>query len=549
MILNLFIFVVVGYIVYRLVMSRIRWRGVRVGMYVPILVGVALAIRIGEQVNAINATPSSATIAATIVDSAEVRRGSLVVAVTGSGTVLPVRQVPLTFSSIGLVSEVNLVAGDTVEANELIARLDTSDFQQIIDNATIALSVQQSAYNALTTPARQVDTDAAEAALAAARAQYYAAASTGPTTQQEEISRLQFELAKNQNYQLQLQRDTLTPPDLSEFALNLDVIPNIDPSALPANLQGSADDINAGIDSLNSGLSASISQVTIQQGQAAIAQIEAQRQQLEGNLDEAQTNADIAEQRFQGTVSRGPDSGAVAAANASIIQAQVALDRLLEGATDTDLAQASINIKLAENALAQTQQSVSNADLRAPFAGVIARNDLTEGELPPQGIAVLLMDTSSYLLDLPIDETDVVNVSVGQRVTITVDALPDAEVSGVVTRVAYTPIRIGQLVTYNVRIALNPTDAELRVGMSVTANIVTDERSDALIVPNRFVRVDPISQNAFVTLQLADNSFTESLVILGARNDTESEILSGVLADARVVLLPRGTEGVGGFFN
>lgn len=547
--INLLIFLIVGYVVYRLIIRRIRWRPVRVLLYVPILVIVAFTIITVTEMNRISATPTREAIAAAIVDSQPVRRGTLTVSVTGTGTVLPMRQVPLTFSSLGVVAEVAVEAGQTVQANDLLARLDTGDFQQIIDNATIALNVQQSAYEALTMPSRQVDVDAAEAALAAARAQYYAAASTAPTNQQEEITRLQFELAKNQNYQLQLQRDALTPPDLSDFNLNLEIIPKLDPSVLPPNLQSSAADINAGIDSLNSGLSATLSQGTIQQGQAVIAQVEAQRRQIEGTLDEAQTNADISEQRYQATLSRGPDSGAVAAANASIVQAQVALDRLLNGANDTDLAQADLNVKLAQNALAQAQQSVTNADLRAPFDGVIARNNLTAGEQPPQGIALLLMDTSGYLLDLPIDETDVVRVSVGQRVEISVDALPDAQVSGVVTRLAYTPVRIGQLVTYNVRIALDPTEAALRVGMSVTATIITDERPAVLIVPNRFIRVDPVSQNAFVTLQAPDGAFREALVILGARNDSESEILSGVSEEDRVVLLPRGTEGIGGFFN
>ncbi|MFQ3645299.1 MAG: efflux RND transporter periplasmic adaptor subunit [Anaerolineae bacterium] len=547
--MNWLIFVVVGYVMYRLLIARVRWRAVRFLLYVPILVLVALGVRVGEVVSDTPQRRSAERLEALIVDQTTVRVGDLTVTVTGAGAIQPVRQVPLTFGSFGPVAEVYVTVGQRVRAGDLIARLDTSDFQQIIDNAEIALQVQQSAYEALLTPARDVDIAAAEAALAAARAQYFAAVSTAPTAQQREIARMQSELARNQFYQLQLQRDALTPPDLSDFVLNLNIIPNIDPSALPEELRDAAGDINQGIDQFNAQLSSSISQVTLQQAQASIAQIEAQRQAIEGRLESAETNAEIAELRFQATVNRGPDSGAIAAANAAIVQAQVALDRLLNGASEMDIAQAELSVRLAENALKQARQSLTNAELRAPFDGVIAQNNLRVGDLPPQGVAVLLVDNDQFVIDLPLDETDVVNVAAGQPVEILVDALPDATVTGVVERVAFTPVRIGQLVTYTVRIRLEPTTAPIRAGMSVTANIIIDQRQDVLLVPNRFIRIDPLTQNAFVVLRQPDGRLVETRVMLGRRNDVESEIVSGLTPGDTIVLLPRGTQGVEGFFN
>lgn len=547
--MNLLIFVVVSYVVYRLVIARIRWRAVRWALYVPILVLVALGIRLGEIASDNPQRRAEERVQALIVDQTRVRVGDLTVTVIGSGAVLPVRQVPLTFGSFGPVAEVYVTTGQRVETGELLARLDTSDFQQIIDNAEIALQVQQSAYEALLTPARDVDIAAAEAALAAARAQYFAAAATAPTTQQREIARMQSELARNQFYQLQLQRDALVPPDLGDFVLNLNIIPNIDPSVLPDDIRSAANDINRGIDQFNAQLSSSISQITVQQGQAAIAQINEQRQAIESRLDAAETNAEIAELRYQALLTRGPDSGAMAAANASIVQAQIALERLLNGASEIDVAQAELSVRLAENALKQAQQSITNAELRAPFAGVIAQNNLRVGDLPPQGVALLLVDNSTFLIDLPLDETDVVNVAAGQRAEVRVDALPDLVITGVVERVAFTPVRIGQLVTYNVRVRLDPTDAPIRAGMTATVNIIVEQRPQVLLVPNRFIRIDPLTQNAFVVVRQPDGRLVETQVLLGRRNEVESEIVSGLAAGDAVVLLPRGTSGVEGFFN
>lgn len=543
-----FIFIVVGYLVYRLLIARIRWRLVRFLLYVPILAFVGLVLNLGQTISGDPERRAEAQVQALIVDQTTARVGDLTVTVVGSGAILPMRQVPLTFGSFGPVAEVYVTAGQRVETGQLLARLDTSDFQQVIDNAEIALQVQQSAYEALLTPAREVDIAAAEAALAAARAQYFAAAATAPTAQQREIARMQSELARNQFYQLQLQRDALVPPDLGDFIVNLNILPNVDPAALPDELQDFADDINRGIDRFNAQLSGSISQITLQQAQATIDQINQQRQAFEGRLEAAETNAEIAELRYQATLSRGPDSGAIAAANASIVQAEIALERLLNGASEIDIAQAELSVRLAENALKQAQQSITNAELRAPFAGVVAQNNLRVGDLPPQGPAMLLVDNSAFLIDLPLDETDVVNVAAGQKVEVLVDALPDVVVTGVVERVAFTPVRIGQLVTYNVRIRLDPTDAPIRAGMSATVNIIVDERPQVLLLPNRFIRIDPLTQNAFVVVRQPNGRLVETQVQLGRRNDVESEIVSGLVPGDVVVLLPRGTQGITGFF-
>jgi HlyD family secretion protein len=185
--------------------------------------------------------------------------------------------------------------------------------------------------------------------------------------------------------------------------------------------------------------------------------------------------------------------------------------------------------------------------LTAPFDGVIAVNNLRVGELPPQTQpAMLLTDLSEYYVDLAIDETDIVNVEVGQPVELRLDALPDAEIVGRVTNVAVSPTIAGQLVTYRVRVTLDPTDEPVRIGMSATATIVVNEVDETLVLPNRFIRIDRTTQEAYVTIEREPGLFEEISVVLGARNETESEIISGLQAGQRVVLLPRAAFDVFG---
>ena len=65
------------------------------------------------------------------------------------------------------------------------------------------------------------------------------------------------------------------------------------------------------------------------------------------------------------------------------------------------------------------------------------------------------------------------------------------------------------------------------------------DKSDVVYVPNRFVRIDRITLDAFVTVQNTDGTYQERLVLLGARNDTDSEILAGLQAGEQIVLLPQ----------
>ncbi|HRF98924.1 MAG TPA: HlyD family efflux transporter periplasmic adaptor subunit, partial [Aggregatilineales bacterium] len=202
---------------------------------------------------------------------------------------------------------------------------------------------------------------------------------------------------------------------------------------------------------------------------------------------------------------------------------------------------AEIDLQRARLAFNQAELLLKRTQLRAPFDGIIAQNNLTVGELPPNQLpAMILMDVSNFVVDLPVDETDVVNVQVGQRVEFTLDALPDAQIIGVVERVSLTPTKIGTLVTYVVRVRLDPTAEPIKVGMSVTARIATQELSNVVLVPNRYIRIDRATQQAYVTIERAQGQFEEILIEIGARNDRFTQVITGVSVGDVVVLLPRG---------
>ncbi len=420
---------------------------------------------------------SAQTEANLIEDATVVERGDLLVTLSGTGSLNPARQASLSFQLNTAVAAIEVQEGQVVAAGQVLARLEAPDLENAVLDAQLALDAQQISFDALTTPARDVDIAVAQAAVDAALASA-AAASLGASDEDVQIAELQAEIARNQLYQQQLQRDLVTGGDADNV-----------PPALT---------------------------------------------QLDYNVQLADVNtADVQNQPA--------DVASLAAANAQLVAAQVQLDRLLNGPSDIELQLAATRLAVAQSALEQAQANLARAVLVAPFDGVIARSNLVVGEAPPQGAAIELIDLSSYYVDVSVDETDIVNVQIGQRAELTLDALPDVEISGHITRVAQIPIIAGQLVSYPVRVTLDITDTPVRVGMTATATIVVNELRDVLLLPNRFIRIDRATQQAFVTVQDDAGQFIDQAVVLGVRSETETQIVSGLEAGQQVVLLPRGT--------
>jgi multidrug resistance efflux pump len=96
--------------------------------------------------------------------------------------------VALAFELPGVVQEVLVSEGDSVQAGDVLARLDTNDLQIAVENARVALDLQVIAYNALTSPAREEDIAVAEAAVTAAQAAVNSAYASAPSDEQIEIA-------------------------------------------------------------------------------------------------------------------------------------------------------------------------------------------------------------------------------------------------------------------------------------------------------------------------------------------------------------------------
>jgi HlyD family secretion protein len=229
------------------------------------------------------------------------------------------------------------------------------------------------------------------------------------------------------------------------------------------------------------------------EGQLAIAQ--AQRDQVIAGADADQ----VAAARAQVAAARanldklGGDqrAGGLQAAQAAVVQAQAHLDQLRDGPRSVELDAAQAQVDSARAQLELAKLALEEATLLAPFGGEIAEVNLKVGELPNPALpAITLTNLERLHVNVTVDEVDISRIRVSQPVTLTLDALPGAALSGSIQSVAPLAVTQSAVTSYQVRIGIERSDPRVRPGMSTNADIIVDRRETALVLPRRAVRSD-----------------------------------------------------------
>jgi multidrug efflux pump subunit AcrA (membrane-fusion protein) len=459
-----------------------------------IVVAVAAVIRI-------SATPAPAApgARAAAADITRVGRGDVQITVNATGPLEANQNVVLSFPMSGKVATINVAQGDYVRKGQTIATLDT---QTVTDNLLVAqarLAAQQVALAQLTEKPRQVDIDVAQAVLAQAKTSLSSAQHSGADATTLQIDQLNVANAKNSLYQAQLARDAV----------------NNQKQQLQSNPRSAQAAANLPSDN-----------------------------QENANINAADYSVQIAQNQLQIDQGKGANVGSVASAQAQVTSAQVALDNLLKGPDPNDVAKAQAQLEAAQAAVDAAKTALTQATLIAPFDGLVAQLSLNVGEQAPDG-AVVFQDASSYYVDVPVTENDISSIQVGQPVTLVFDSLPGVTVNGKVIQVGQTGSKTSGVVTYTVRVQVSPEGKRLLPAMTATASIITSQAQNVVRVPNRFIQLDRATGKTYAYVQQADGSSKQVQVTLGLRNDTYSEVKSGLSA-GDVITAPPSTGGQGG---
>ena len=195
-----------------------------------------------------------------------------------------------------------------------------------------------------------------------------------------------------------------------------------------------------------------------------------------------------------------------------------------------------LDIRQAELSLETKQNSYNDYFIRAPFDGIIATLTAKVGQLASGSIGTLI--SKQKMVSIPLNEVDIAKIKLGQKATLTFDAIDGLTITGSVDGIDSVGTVSSGVVTYNVTISLDVDDVRVKPGMSVGATIITKTAQDVVVVPNSaikskngvsYVETLGIASNPSGSLGVASLLLpTQITVETGLADDTSTEITSGV---------------------
>ncbi len=226
----------------------------------------------------------------------------------------------------------------------------------------------------------------------------------------------------------------------------------------------------------------------------------------------------------------GPGPDEIASAEERVEEAEAQLQKLKEtpDPIDVQVGQNTVDQRVsavtsAKSRLDDAYETLNDYTVRAPLDGIIAALPAKVGLEATASVATIV--TAQKIATISLNEVDVAKVKVGQKVTLTFDAIENLTISGEVAQVNPVGTVAQGVVSYGVQIAFDSQDDRIRSGMSVSATIITEIKRDVLAVPNSAVKTT--NEQSYV--EALDNLAPRQIQVeTGLSTDTMTEIISGL---------------------
>ena len=160
-------------------------------------------------------------------------------------------------------------------------------------------------------------------------------------------------------------------------------------------------------------------------------------------------------------------------------------------------------IKQAEAALKQAKIDLEYTRIISSVDGVVISREVEVGQTVAASFNTPTLfnvaeDLTKMQIEASVVEADIAKVKDGQKVEFSVDSFPDEIFEGVVTQVRNNPITTSNVVTYEVIISIDNRELKLKPGMTANVEIITAEKENALLVPNKALRFYVTDENGEV---------------------------------------------------
>lgn len=225
-------------------------------------------------------------------------------------------------------------------------------------------------------------------------------------------------------------------------------------------------------------------------------------------------------------------------ASATYLNARVSYNRVKELAerslvSKQDLDNAETSMKVAQAAFETAQTRLGYARITAPFSGIVTKRYLDPGALVTSNNSTLytLMDLDAVKIIVSVLEKDIPSISIGKKATVTVDAFPEKEFSGSITRVSEAVDLSTR--TMAVEIDIENRDHILKPGMFANITLVVNEHPNSLTLATAALLRD---DTGYYVYAVNGSTAHRKDVSIGIEQNSRTEILSGIDSSESIIV-------------
>lgn len=179
----------------------------------------------------------------------------------------------------------------------------------------------------------------------------------------------------------------------------------------------------------------------------------------------------------------------------------------------------------SKNNLKIAQTSLKDLEVRSTMEGVIYKINIKEGELATTATPLAVIGEEDFIIELNVDELDIVKIEKGQEVIIRMDSYQSKIFEGIIIDIY--PMMNERTRTFKVHATFTQQPNVLYPNLTLEANIVIEEKKNALTIPTRFLLSDS-------TVMLEDKTIQK--VKIGLSDYNLTEIVSGINANSRIIM-------------
>ncbi len=532
----------------------------------------------------------TSTTTVTTYTLASVQKGTVVVSVSGSGQVSASNQVDIKPKASGDIAVLNMKNGQAVKSGALLAQLDTTDAQKAVRDAQTSLETAQLALDKLNQPADALSLLQAENSLTQTQESKQSAESSLEKAYDDAfnaVSNAFIDLPGlmsglvNLFYAKTFDRNQ---QNVDWYANEAYKVSNADPKVWQYR-----DGVNSAYDVARESYDKNFDDyktVTRNSDEAAIESILSQTYNTTKNISDAINAGKNFIDFFQDLMTQGghsipatvstqqsslnsylgtanghlssllslintikSDKNTITATDRTIADKTASLAKLREPPDALDVRSQELSIQQKKDALTDAKAALADYYIRAPFDGTLTNVDAKKGDSVSSGTALATLLTEKKIAEISLNEVDVAQVKVGQKATLTFDAVSDLSISGEVAEIDSIGTVSQGVVTYAVKIGFDTQNERVKPSMSVSAVIITEAKIDVLTLPNAAVKSSSSGSSYYV--EILDNISTDQAnktsgitsltsprqvsIQIGLVNDLSTEITVGLKEGDRVV--------------